>query len=88
MRILNNKTRKDTETRAEDTHEYGGKNNDRKEMLGLQRHISNMKVREGLNIFHPSGKIIKSRKRWEYHTQRMEDKLIPKKILTSTTKME
>jgi hypothetical protein len=48
--------------------------------------ITNIKIREELNIFNVHDKILKSRSQWEYHMQRMEDRQIPKKILTYNPK--
>jgi hypothetical protein len=48
--------------------------------------IRNTKIREGLNIFNLDDKILKSRSRWKYHVQRMEDRRMPKKILTHNPK--
>jgi hypothetical protein len=44
------------------------------------------KIREELNILNLNAKIIKSRSQWKYHVPRMEDRRIPKKILTSNPK--
>jgi hypothetical protein len=44
--------------------------------------IQNIKIREELNIFNLNAKSIKSRSQWKNHVQRMEDRRIPKKILT------
>jgi hypothetical protein len=44
--------------------------------------ITNTKIREKLNIFNLNAKIIKSRSQWKHQMQRMEDRQIPKKILT------
>jgi hypothetical protein len=42
----------------------------------------NTKIREELNIFNLNAKIIISRLRWRCHVQQMDDRRIPKKILT------
>jgi hypothetical protein len=48
--------------------------------------IGTIIIREELNTFNLNNKILKSRSQWKYRVQRMEDKLIPKKILTQTKK--
>jgi hypothetical protein len=44
--------------------------------------IRNTDLRVKLNIFDLNKEILKSRSQWKYHVQRMEDRRIPKKILT------
>jgi hypothetical protein len=49
--------------------------------------IRNIKIRDKLmNIFNVIYKILKSRLQWKYHVQQMEDRQIPKKILTYNPK--
>jgi hypothetical protein len=48
--------------------------------------IRKMPIREELNIFKLNNIILKSRSQWKYHMQQMEDKLVPKKILTYSRK--
>jgi hypothetical protein len=44
--------------------------------------IRNSKIRKELNIFHLNDKILNFRSQWKNHVLRMEDRRIPKKILT------
>jgi hypothetical protein len=48
--------------------------------------IRNTQIRGKLNIFHLNNNILKSKSQWKYHVQRMEDRRIPKKILTYNPK--
>jgi hypothetical protein len=48
--------------------------------------MRNTKIREELNISNLNAKIIKSRSQWKYHVQRIEDRRIPKEILTYSPK--
>jgi hypothetical protein len=42
--------------------------------------VRSTKIREELNIFNVSNKILKSRSEWKYHVLRMADRRIQKKI--------
>jgi hypothetical protein len=51
-----------------------------------KKQVRNTKIIEELNIFNLNTKVIKSRSQWKCHVQRMEDRRIPKKILTYNPK--
>jgi hypothetical protein len=44
--------------------------------------IRNTKIRGELTIFNLSKKILRPRSQWKYHVTRMENRRIPRKILT------
>jgi hypothetical protein len=48
--------------------------------------IINTKIREEIKTFNLNNKIIKSRSPWKYRVLRLEDRRIPKKILTCNPK--
>jgi hypothetical protein len=44
--------------------------------------VRSTKIRQGLNVFNVNNKTLKSKSHKEYHTLLMEDRRIPKKMLT------
>jgi hypothetical protein len=48
--------------------------------------IRNTRIREELNILNLNNKNLKSRSHWKFHVLRMEDRRIPKKIVTHNPK--